>query len=204
MDDVTSCAMAAGIEEPLGRILVSLGAQLRALRTERGWTLERLAKVSNLSEPYLSRLESGYRQPSLAALITLSQVYNIPLRTLLEGDGQAMRPCKIIRSGSTISGNAKGMTYRAVSGGGAMTALQAIQMTVPANRADGEFYKHEGEEWLYVISGGLNLMFEDETHVLEPGDAAHFDARTPHRLTAAGKSDAEVLLVASRPRRRVP
>jgi quercetin dioxygenase-like cupin family protein len=47
-------------------------------------------------------------------------------------------------------------------------------------------------------------MFEDETHVLEPGDAAHFDARIPHRLAAAGKSDAEVLLVASRPRRRVP
>jgi transcriptional regulator with XRE-family HTH domain len=133
--------MAAGIEEPLGRILVSLGAQLKTLRTERGWTLERLAKVSKLSEPYLSRLESGYRQPSLAALITLSQVYNIPLRTLLEGDGQAMRSCKIIRSRSTTSGNAKGMTYRPVSGGGAMTALQAIQMTVSANRADGEFYK---------------------------------------------------------------
>jgi transcriptional regulator with XRE-family HTH domain len=204
MYDVTSSSMAAGIKEPLGRVLVSLGSQLKALRMERGWTLERLSKVSKLSEPYLSRLESGIRQPSLAALITLSQVYDIPLRTLLEGDGQAMRPCKIIRSGSTTTGIAKGMKYRAVSGGGAMTALQAIQLVVPANRPDGGFYKHEGEEWLYVISGGLSLMFEDEVHTLEPGDAAHFDARTPHRLAAAGKNDAVVLLVASRPRRRIP
>jgi uncharacterized RmlC-like cupin family protein/DNA-binding XRE family transcriptional regulator len=206
MYDVTSSPMAAGIEEPLGRVLVSLGSQLKALRTQRGWTLERLAKVSKLSEPYLSRLESGNRQPSLAALITLSQVYNIPLRTLLEGDSQAMRPCKIIRCGSTATGVAKGMTYRAVSGGGALTALQAIQMTVPANRPEGLFYRHEGEEWLYVISGGLSLMFEDddERHTLEPGDAAHFDARMPHRLAAATDTDAVVLLVASRPRGRVP
>src|SRR5271163_1955309 len=111
-----------GNAKPLEQVLSSLGLQLKTLRSQRGWTLERLAKVSKLSEPYLSRLESGNRQPSLAALITLSQVYNIPLRTLLEGESQAMRPCKIIRSGSTASGVAKGMTYRAVSGGGALTA----------------------------------------------------------------------------------
>jgi quercetin dioxygenase-like cupin family protein len=43
-------------------------------------------------------------------------------------------------------------------------------------------------------------MFKDEQHTLESGDAAHFDARTPHRLAAAGRSEAVVLLVASKPR----
>ena len=100
MLDVTSLRMAAGIEKPLGRVLTSLGAQLKALRSQRGWTLERLSRLSKLSEPYLSRLESGRRQPSLAAMITLAQVFDIPLRTLLEGDGQAMPPCRIIRSAS--------------------------------------------------------------------------------------------------------
>jgi quercetin dioxygenase-like cupin family protein len=46
----------------------------------------------------------------------------------------------------------------------------------------------------------LRLMFKDEQHTLESGDAAHFDARTPHRLAAAGRSEAVVLLVASKPR----
>jgi mannose-6-phosphate isomerase-like protein (cupin superfamily)/DNA-binding XRE family transcriptional regulator len=191
--------MAAGIERPLGLVLTSLGAQLKALRTQRGWTLEKLTKLSKLSEPYLSRLESGRRQPSLAALITLARVYGIPLRTLLEGDGQAMPACKIINSGSTASRISNGLAYRPVSGGGALTGLQAMEVRVPARRRDAGLYKHEGEEWLYVISGGLNLIFDNEQHALARGDAAHFDARTPHRLAAAGKRDAIVLLVASGP-----
>jgi transcriptional regulator with XRE-family HTH domain len=197
MLDVTSLRMAAGIEKPLGRVLTSLGAQLKALRSQRGWTLERLSRLSKLSEPYLSRLESGCRQPSLAAMITLAQVFNIPLRTLLEGDGQAMPPCRIIRSGSSPARIANGLAYRAVSGGGALTGLQAMEMRIPGKRHNGNFYRHDGEEWLYVISGGLNLIFENQQHSLQPGDAAHFDARTPHRLAAIGKRDAVVLLVAS-------
>ncbi len=199
MLDVSSLPMAAGMEKPLGRVLTSLGAQLKALRNQRGWTLERLSKLTKLSEPYLSRLEGGTRQPSLAALITLAQVYEIPIRTLLEGDGQTMPPCRVIRSGSTSTRIANGLAYRSVSGGGALTGLQAMEMRIPANRHNDKFYRHEGEEWLYVISGALNLIFENEQHSLQPGDAAHFDARTPHRLAAIGKRDAVVLLVASTP-----
>jgi len=189
--------MAAGVEKPLEQVLTSLGAQLKVLRNQRGWTLEKLSTLTRLSEPYLSRLESGSRQPSLAALLTLAQVYDIPVRTLLDGDGQTMPPCRIIRSGTSAPRIANGLAYRAVSGGGALTGLQAMEMKIPANRHHDKFYKHEGEEWLYVISGGLNLIFENEQHSLQPGDAAHFDARTPHRLAAIGKRDAVVLLVAS-------
>jgi quercetin dioxygenase-like cupin family protein len=72
-----------------------------------------------------------------------------------------------------------------------------MEMRIPASRHHDKFYKHDGEEWLYVTSGGLNLIFEDEQHSLVPGDAAHFDASAPHRLAALGKRDAVVLLVAS-------
>src|SRR5260370_27147139 len=73
MLDVSSISMGdgIGIAKPLEQVLVSLGTQLKTLRSQRGWTLERLSKLTKLSEPYLSRLESGSRQPSLAALLTL-------------------------------------------------------------------------------------------------------------------------------------
>src|SRR5580692_12629975 len=107
--------MAAGIDRPLEQILVTLGTRLKALRSQHGWTLEQLIKRTTLSEPYLSRLEGGTRQPSLAALITLGQVYNIPIRTLLDaGDEQSSR-CVVVRASSAAPRAANGLRYRPMS-----------------------------------------------------------------------------------------
>ena len=192
-------AMAAGvgIDRPLEQFLATLGSRLKSLRSRHGWTLEQLSKLTKLSEPYLSRLEGGTRQPSLAALITLGQVYNIPIRTLLDAGDQQSSRCNVISAGSSASRVANGLRYRAISGGGALTNLQAIAIAIPPNRHYEKFNQHDGEEWLYVLAGEVKLIFESEQHLLETGDAAHFDARTPHRLAAEGKRSAEILLVAS-------
>ena len=55
---------------------------------------------------------------------------------------------------------------------------------VPADREEETFYQHEGEQWLYVLSGRLRLEVADEEHVLESGDAAHFDAGNTHKIAA--------------------
>src|ERR1700682_1315760 len=175
-------AMAAGIDRPLEQFLATLGTRLKSLRSRHGWTLEQLSKLTKLSEPYLSRLEGGTRQPSLAALITLGQVYNTPIRTLLGAGGQQPSRCTVIRPGSPAPRSANGLRYRPISGGGALTNLQAIAIAIPAKRHYEKFNQHDGEEWLYVVSGRGKLIFESEQHLLEVGDAAHFDARTPPRL----------------------
>ena len=186
--------MAAGIDRPLEQILVTLGMRLKSLRSRHGWTLEQLSKRTKLSEPYLSRLEGGTRQPSLPALITLAQVNNVPTRTRHDaGDEQSSR-CAVIRAGTAQPRTANGLSYRPISGGGTLTNLQAIAIEIPANRHYEKFNQHDGEEWLNVLSGRVKMVFESEE---DAGDAAHFDARTPHRLAADGKRSAEILLVAS-------
>ncbi|MDQ3638445.1 MAG: cupin domain-containing protein, partial [Actinomycetota bacterium] len=74
--------------------------------------------------------------------------------------------------------------------------LHPIRIVVPAEREEGEVYQHEGEQWLYVVSGSLGLEIGDEEFILELGDAAHFSADNRHRLTALGGRDAEIILVA--------
>ncbi len=67
--------------------------------------------------------------------------------------------------------------------------MQPVRVVVSAQRQGKELYQHEGEEWLYVLSGTLQLTLSEDTFTLFPGDAAHFDAREPHRLTALGGED---------------
>jgi len=65
-----------------------LAARVNWLRTERGWTLAELSRLTKLSKPHLSRLESGQRQPSLAALLALARTYEAPLQSLLDSGAQ--------------------------------------------------------------------------------------------------------------------
>ena len=59
-----------------------LAARLRDLRTARGWTQDELARRAGLSKSYLSRIEDGDRQPSLASLLSLSQAFEVALAAL--------------------------------------------------------------------------------------------------------------------------
>jgi transcriptional regulator with XRE-family HTH domain len=189
--------MAAAITKPLEQVLSTLGIQLKALRNRQGWTLEQLSSRSDLSEPYLSRLESGTRQPSLAALLTLARVYNIPLAELLGDSEPQSARCTIVRAGGMLPRAGNSLKYRPVSGGAELADLQAFEVTLPASRDLKKFNHHEGEEWLYILEGRLGLLFAHEEHWLESGDSVHFDSSIDHRLVTDKSGGAKLLLVAS-------
>ena len=176
--------------------LGSFSARLQQLRLRRGWTLQDLADQSGLSKAFLSRLESGDRQASIAAVLTLSRIFAVSVASLFESEAAA-EPCVIVRHGEATEHAANGLSYIPLSKADRRFNLQPIRVRVSRSRKGSEHYHHEGEEWLYVMSGALTLSLAGNTYDLETGDAAHFDSRLPHRLIARGNTDPEVLVVAS-------
>jgi transcriptional regulator with XRE-family HTH domain len=176
--------------------LAAFGANLKELRIRKGWTLEELARRSGLSKPFISRLESGDRQASIAAVLTLSQVFGVSLASMFEVQA-ALDPCLIVRKAEAVSLEANGLTYVPLSYAGRLFNLRPIRVTVSLKRTGTEHYHHEGEEWIYVLSGQITLSLAGETYDLNAGDAIHFDSRLPHRVIARGKVAPDILLVAS-------
>ncbi|MVN88257.1 cupin domain-containing protein [Deinococcus sp. HMF7620] len=172
-----------------------LSRKLKSLRESRDWTLDELAERTGLSKPYLSRLEAGERQPSIAALLSIAQTYSVTVAALFQEEQQA--PQVVVRQGQRPLKTGNGLFHTSLSERGGEFNLRPIRVIVPVDRAGGDLYQHDGEEWLYVLSGHLRLILGNEQHLLSEGDAAHFDARTPHRLVAEGETDAELLLVAT-------
>ncbi len=168
---------------------------MRALRLQHGWTLDELARRASLSKSYVSRLEDSERQPSIAALLSLSQAFRVPIAALFAPE-RAETPCTVMRAGEAPVQEGNGLRYQPLSSPARPSHMQPIKVTIPAGREGDELYRHEGEEWLYVLSGALQLTLTEDTYTLSPGDAAHFDARLPHRLAALGGRDAEMILVA--------
>ena len=182
-------------EEDIQSQLSSFGARLRELRLRRGWTLQELAARSGLSRAFLSRLESGSRQASIAAALTLSRIFDVSLASLFELPETETR-CVIVHGAEVPERSANGLKYVPLSHAGSTFNLQPMRVRVSPSRRGNEHYHHDGEEWVYVLSGSLTLSLAGKTYDLEQGDAAHFDSRLPHRLIARGQREAEILVVA--------
>jgi transcriptional regulator with XRE-family HTH domain len=176
--------------------LSSFGARLRELRLQRGWTLQELAARSALSKAFLSRLESGDRQASIAAVLTLSRIFDVSLASLFESPPPET-PCVIVRAADAVERTVNGLKYAPLSYAGRFFNVQPLRVKISPSRRGSEHYHHDGEEWVYVLSGRLTLSLAGKTFDLGPGDAAHFESRLPHRLIARGERDAEVLVVAA-------
>ena len=176
--------------------LASFAAKLKELRLRRGWTLDDLARHSGISKTFLSRLESGGRQPSISVVLTLSHLFEVSVATLFETQ-MAMEPCVVVRSSEVTPQVSKGLTFLPLSNAEHHFNLKPIRVTVALDREGTEQYHHPGEEFIYVLSGKLALSLGNQTYDLNPGDAAHFDSRVPHRLIARENTEPEVLLVAA-------
>ncbi|GAA5025269.1 XRE family transcriptional regulator [Streptomyces siamensis] len=171
--------------------LPAVAPQLRELRRRAALTLETASRAAGLSPAHLSRLETGQRQPSLPMLLALARVYGTTVSELL-GETVAERHA-IVRAADMEPTPAGGWTYWQAGAPG--RGMQALRVHVPHGSQGDIVRVHPGEEWLYVLTGRLRLRLGDTAHILAPGDSAHFDSLTPHRIAAADPGGAELLFV---------
>ena len=181
----------SGPPEGQAETLPAMAPQLRALRRRASLTLEVAARAAGLSPAHLSRLETGQRQPSLPMLLSLARVYGTTVSELL-GESAADRDA-VVRSGDMEPTPAGGWTYWQAGSPG--RGMQALRVRVPHGSQGDIVRVHPGEEWLYVLKGRLRLRLGDSTHLLAPGDSAHFDSLTPHRIAAEDPDGLDLLFV---------
>nr|WP_168498228.1 XRE family transcriptional regulator [Streptomyces sp. RLB1-33]QIY74955.1 helix-turn-helix domain-containing protein [Streptomyces sp. RLB1-33] len=191
MSPVESGAAATPPESAAAEALPAVAPQLRALRRRASLTLEAAAGAAGRSAAHLSRLETGQRQPSLPMLLALARIYGTTVSELL-GETVAERDA-IVRAADMEPTKAGGWTYWQAGAPG--RGMQALRVHVPYGSQGDIVRVHPGEEWLYVLQGRLRLRLGDTAQVLAPGDSAHFDSLTPHRIAAADQSGAELLFV---------
>ncbi|MEU6372931.1 XRE family transcriptional regulator [Streptomyces sp. NPDC046909] len=172
-------------------ILPVVAPRLRALRRRAALTLEAAARAAGLSPAHLSRLETGQRQPSLPMLLALARVYGTTVSELL-GETVTERDA-VVRAADMEPTSAGGWTYWQAGSPG--RGMQALRVHVPHGSQGDIVRVHPGEEWLYVLTGRLRLRLGDTTHRLAPGDSAHFDSLTPHRIAAQDPDGVELLFV---------
>jgi transcriptional regulator with XRE-family HTH domain len=160
--------------------------RLRALREERGLSLETVAHAAGMAPSTLSRLETGKRRLAVDHLAPLARALGTSVDALV---APAPEPDpRVRRRARTVDG----MRVLPLSRQGG-SGPRAYRLTVP-ERGAPDPRSHEGHEWLYVLTGQLRLVLGDEDLVLRPGEAAEFSTRTPHWMSGVD-GPAEVLML---------
>jgi transcriptional regulator with XRE-family HTH domain len=185
------------IPEPL-----ELGTRVRELRKARAWTLEQAATHAGLARSTLSKIENGQMSPTYDALkklatglgISVPQLFTPPQRDQING-----------RMAVTKSG--AGTAHATVTYEHELLAETLSKKTMLPYRArvrarsmdefDG-WVRHDGEEFLYVLTGVVRLYTEFYEPVeMRRGDSAYYDAAMGHNVVSISEEDATILWVTS-------
>ena len=179
-----------------GTSMVPIGNRLRKLRRDRSMTLSEAAKGTHLSVSFLSCLERGQAHASVAALQRLAVFYNTNVLSFFGGEQQAG---KLVRPDQRIElSNEPGVHLELLAFGS--TAMEPHLFRLAPGTSSGGSYHHEGEEFIFVVSGSCDVWLDEVEHYrLRAGDSLYFSSSQTHRWSNPYKQQAVLLWINTPP-----
>jgi mannose-6-phosphate isomerase-like protein (cupin superfamily)/DNA-binding Xre family transcriptional regulator len=178
---------------------VDVGERLRAIRALRRCTLRTVAERSGLSESFLSQVERGRSNASIASLRRIADALGVSVSDLFEPTGPP-RPRVLRRE------DRPALTFGVLGRKLLLTPkpLHHLEVFVgelaPGGSTGTEPYAHgDSEELFVVLQGTVQLELGGELHELEQGDSIDYRSSTPHRISNIGDELAEVMWIISPP-----
>jgi transcriptional regulator with XRE-family HTH domain len=179
---------------------VDVGERLRAIRRRRRATLKTVADRAELSESFLSQVERGRANASIASLKRIAAALGVNVADLFEPNGSTARP-RVLRRDvrPNLAFGTLGRKFMLTPR--PLEHLQVIVGELDAGGSTGdEPYTHgDSEELLVVLEGVVSLQLGAEVFELERGDSIDYRSSMPHRLVNVGPDTAEVMWIISPP-----
>jgi transcriptional regulator with XRE-family HTH domain len=175
----------------------TIGSTIRQLRTAAGVTLTALAKKAELTKSTLSKIENGQLSSPIATLLRIADALDVPLAEFFV-EAQAEPGFVLTRKGKgrviTQDGTRFGYAYEGLALDMRQKAAEPFILTIRPEDGSGEF-RHDGEEFIYMLTGRMRFTVGDDEMVLGPGDSLYFHPRLKHTTKTLGKKPARFICV---------
>ena len=181
---------------------LNLGVRVRELRKARGWTLEQAAVQAGLARSTLSKIENGQMSPTYEALKKLAEGLAISVPQLFTPPSRAQVSGRMAVTRLNEGQSHATATYEHELLAGHLTKKQMLPYRARIRARSFEEFegwvRHDGEEFLYVLTGVVRLFTEFYEPVdLRRGDSAYYDASMGHNVVSLSEEDATILWVTS-------
>jgi transcriptional regulator with XRE-family HTH domain len=180
-----------------------IGEKIRQLREIRSLSLTDLAERSRLNEDLIAQLESGELVPSLSPLIKIARSLGVRLGTFLD-DQESLGPVvsgldslkQVVRfSDKDHPGHSDLDFYSLAANKGGRHMEPFVIEIYPSSAEDIHLSTHEGEEFLFVLSGEVEVAYGRDVYHLNKGESIYYDSIVPHHVHCSGDTSARILAV---------
>jgi quercetin dioxygenase-like cupin family protein len=171
--------------------IVPIGKKIKKVRTQKKISFDNLANETGFSIEFLKEIESGKRTPPVGALLQISRALQIDSGYLLKEQESKLE--KRIRAYAKRTEN---YAYETLTPGAENKHLKAFKVSIqPMQDHKGVGYQHEGEEFVYVLKGLIEIVVGDHVNTLNAGDSLHFNSGIRHKMRNLGEEEAEMVVV---------
>ena len=168
----------------------SIATRLRRLREQMGWNTSTAAERAGISVSYLSNIERGHANASVAILQKLATIYNT---NVLSFFGEMLPTQKLVRPHERRHlVTDPGVTIELLALG--QCTMEPHLFRVAPGASSGGTYKHDGEEFIFMMRGALEIWLDEVEHYkLSAGDTLYFSSKQAHRWMNSGEEEAVML-----------
>ncbi|MGC9324256.1 MAG: helix-turn-helix domain-containing protein [Desulfomonilia bacterium] len=169
----------------------SFGRRISEMRREKGLSLEDLSRETGYPIDVLKDVEEGVVAPPVALVLQLGKTFKVDIETPQPREKQASK-----RRAKSHKKRVASYAYTPLTQPGQEKHLRAYLVTIDANTEHkGVEYHHEGEEFVYVLSGALRIQVGHNTSTLKKGQSIHFNSALHHTLSNPTMEQADLLVV---------
>ena len=185
---------------------MNVGKRVQKMREAQDLSLSQLAEMTGLGADYLAAVESGGEVPSIGAVLKISRALGSRMGQLIHEGGPRPDIFSIIPAGNAqtvdrqsvpAGKTGQGYTYQTLLSADVRSqGMEPFLVTFdPKAAGTVEPMVHEGEEFLYVLAGTIELIYDGETYTLKKGDSLYIDSSHPHALRGIGVTASQALAV---------
>lgn len=175
----------------------SFGAKLQRLRIKEGLSLNDLAAQAELDQSYLEKIESDKVLPPVGEIIRLAGSLSVDLSAFMSGEQGKTSAGKRRKALQTRTAD---YAYENLTADDHDKHLMAFRVTIDAKSSHRKIgYRHEGEEFIYVLSGRLKITIGKKSRVINEAESIHFDSGEPHILSNPGAEPTRLIVVVFTP-----
>ncbi len=178
-----------------------IGERIRRMREAQDLSREEVCGLAGLSADRLAAFEEGREVPSIGVVIKLSRVLGSKVDGLLHGGATASDALTVCRAGEVGVGydqgdTDQGYTYRSLTRPGTPGhGMEPFLLTFDPRVTDARPLAHDGQEFVYVLEGSIELFYDGRLTTLRPGDSAYLEASRPHLFRGLGEAPSRMLAV---------